>query len=266
MLPWKSARVCVAVLVPLLIVAGCSQEPAKPPAAQKPAAKTGTNAAKTADNPKTAADGAEPSTTKKVYRPPQATHPTTTGPKQTIQLPTELAEDFPATMPKVTLTTGHAATCLVKVGDKLPDADLADLDGKPRKLSQVLGSEYTVVMLWKPGSAFALEELDDLPQIAAAYGNQGVKVVGVCVNGTAQQARKEAQEAGVTFPILLDAKGQLFAKVATEKLPRTYLVDSTGKILWFDIEYSRSTRRELRQALRFLQPKDATAAVRANSG
>ncbi len=33
-------------------------------------------------------------------------------------------------------------------------------------------------------------------------------------------------------------------------MPRTYLVDSQGKILWFDMEYSRSTRRDLRDAIR----------------
>src|SRR6185369_8699871 len=136
--------------------------------------------------------------------------------------------------------------CLVKVGDKLPDTDLPDLDGKTRKLSQLFGEEFTVVVFWKHGLATAREELNDLgPQIAAAYGKQGVKIVGICVGGTPQQARKDAQELGVTFPILLDAKGALFARVATEKLPRTYLLDSTGKIVWFDLEYSRTTRREL---------------------
>jgi hypothetical protein len=49
---------------------------------------------------------------------------------------------------------------------------------------------------------------------------------------------------------LLDAEGRAFAEVGSEKLPRTYLVDAQGKILWFDIEYSLSTRRELHQALR----------------
>jgi len=51
---------------------------------------------------------------------------------------------------------------------------------------------------------------------------------------------------------LLDADGSAMAKVGLEKLPRTYLLDAQGKILWFDIEYSRSTRRELLEAVRFV--------------
>ena len=32
----------------------------------------------------------------------------------------------------------------------------------------------------------------------------------------------------------MDADGRVFAKVATEKLPRVYLLDPAGKVLWFD--------------------------------
>ena len=33
------------------------------------------------------------------------------------------------------------------------------------------------------------------------------------------------------------------------RLPRVFLVDDRGKILWFDVEYSRTTRQELLQAI-----------------
>lgn len=246
-------------------VLGCSQEGPKPATqtVNKPVKPTAD--AKATDG-KPGGGGETTASTKKVYRPPQTAAPAVSGPKPTIQLPVELADDLPAVMPKVLLTAGHAATCLVKVGDKLPEADLPDVDGKNRKLSQLFGEEFTVVVFWKHGLPTAREELSDVgPQIVAAYGNRGVRVIGVCVGGTLQQARKDAQELGVNFPILVDTKGDFFARVATDKLPRTYLLDSTGKIVWFDLEYSRTTRRELQQALRFLLPKDATAA-RSTSG
>ena len=50
--------------------------------------------------------------------------------------------------------------------------------------------------------------------------------------------------------MLLDSEGEALAKVATRRLPRTYLLDKKGKILWFDMEYSASTRRDLRDAIR----------------
>ncbi|MFH1924704.1 MAG: hypothetical protein ABIP48_33040, partial [Planctomycetota bacterium] len=65
----------------------------------------------------------------------------------------------------------------------------------------------------------------------------------------AEAVRKSVEEAGAGFTNLLDPDGALFARVATEKLPRVYLLDADGKVLWFDLEFSRTTRDNLVQAL-----------------
>jgi hypothetical protein len=51
--------------------------------------------------------------------------------------------------------------------------------------------------------------------------------------------------------VLSDKDGAAHKQVATSKLPRSYLLDPSGKILWFDLEYSPTTRRDLAQAIRF---------------
>ena len=56
---------------------------------------------------------------------------------------------------------------------------------------------------------------------------------------------------GLDGGCLVDADRAYFRQVATEKLPRTYLLDRNGKILWFDLEYSRSMRRELQNAIQY---------------
>ena len=70
------------------------------------------------------------------------------------------------------------------------------------------------------------------------------------VRNIKSKRQEQLQAAGVDFTNWLDADGNAFAQVGSQKLPRTYLLDPTGKILWFDIEYSLGTRRELNQALR----------------
>ena len=41
------------------------------------------------------------------------------------------------------------------------------------------------------------------------------------------------------------------AKIAKDKrMPRTFLLDATGRVLWFDVEYSRPSRRDLIQSIR----------------
>jgi peroxiredoxin len=159
----------------------------------------------------------------------------------------------PPSMPTVLLSEGHQALCRVKVGDTMPQMELEQLGGGRRRLAELAGKKATVVVFWKSGRRMAYELLADLgPDVVEPFGGEGVAVVGICVGESPENAQTALERAGAEFANLLDADGKAFAQVGSEKLPRTYLLDPQGKILWFDIEYSLSTRRELHQALRAL--------------
>jgi peroxiredoxin len=167
-------------------------------------------------------------------------------PKQAVQV-----EPAKLTMPKVVLSEAHAKTCLVKVGDPLPDMELKDLAGKTQSINSLMGKKLTVVVFWRSDNSYSLEELSDIgPDVAAPYGNKEVAVIAIDEREGAQAVAAVVKKLGATVPVLLDPKGELLAKVSTRRLPRTYLVDEQGKILWFDIEYSNTTRRDLRDAIR----------------
>jgi peroxiredoxin len=107
----------------------------------------------------------------------------------------------------------------------------------------------------------AQQQLKDLgPDIVDPFGQKGVAVVGIAVKETDDGAAAALKKAGASFPNLLDADGKAFNQVGSVRLPRTYLLDPQGKILWFDIEYSVATRRELRHALRFIAGNSTVAA------
>jgi peroxiredoxin len=156
----------------------------------------------------------------------------------------------PATIPPVLLTDSHEALCRVGVGDTMPEMELRQLGGRRTKLADLYGPKATVVVFWKTDRRMALTELADLgPDVVEPYKSAGVAVVGIAVGESSNQARSAVRQAEAGFPNLLDADGAAFAKVGSEKLPRTYLLDPAGKVLWFDIEYSPATRRELAQSL-----------------
>jgi len=162
----------------------------------------------------------------------------------------------PPTIPNVRLSEALLATCLVRVGDTMPDADLPDFAGNVVALRSLSGQKLTVVCFWAGGNSKHNEQsaivlLEDLEkEIFEPCAAKGVQVIGVNEKEMAQTAGPLVSQAGAKFPNLLDAQGALLSKVATEKIPRIYLLDTAGKILWFDVEYSRSTRRELLQAVR----------------
>jgi len=84
-------------------------------------------------------------------------------------------------------------------------------------------------------------------------------VIGINVGDPAEKAAEAVEAADAAFPNFLDPDGEYFAKIATGKLPRTYLLDADGRVLWFDLEYSLTTRRQLEQAVEAAL-RDAPAA------
>jgi peroxiredoxin len=155
-------------------------------------------------------------------------------------------------MPQVSLTQAHADACRVKVGDPFPESELKDTAGQAQPLASLRGQKMTVIVFWNGTKANSREELADLePAILARFGASGVGIVGVNSGDNPQLVGELAKQSGASFPVLCDPEQALLEQVAPGKVPATYLLDATGTVLWFDIEYSRSTRRELAEAIRY---------------
>ena len=200
---------------------------------------------------------------KDVTTPNPTTDPTPTPDPIPEPTPTPVVEKPPEpSMPKVVLSEEHLATCLVKVGDALPALTLKNAAGEEQEWKALQGEKATVVLFWADSNLYAPTALEDLQRdFVAPYAERGVKVVGVNVSGKPEDVLQAAQDAKATFPQLVDADGAAFAQVATKKLPRVYLLDAEGKILWFDISYDPlRTPRILQEALDFhLGPAPSTA-------
>ena len=139
-------------------------------------------------------------------------------------------------------------------------AQLAAIELMPREYSFLFDTfvqdggaveEEKAIFDYKKGDRqMALDELADLgPDVVEKFGSRGVEVIGVAVNQQAAEAQTTALKAEAKFQQLVDADGKAFEQVGSQMLPWTLVLDADGKIVWFDLEYSHSTRRELQQAL-----------------
>ena len=156
------------------------------------------------------------------------------------------------------LSKGHEALCHVKVGDTMPEIELAQLGGERRSCRTCSARRPRSWCFGMGIGGWREQQLADLgPDVVEPFGRAGVAVVGIAVDESRKPTpRRHARSSGANFANLLDADGKAFAQVGSEKLPRTFLLDPQGKILWFDIEYSLGTRRELHQALRAVAAVD----------
>ena len=151
-------------------------------------------------------------------------------------------------------------THVVKVGDTLPAAELPDVGGKLHKLSDLYGENLTIIFFWRGRNLYSVEEFEDMEgDVALPYSEKGVRIIAINEGDTAEQVVAQIQKVDAKFANVLDPDGAFFAKVATEKMTRTYAVDAEGKILWFETEYSTDTRRLLKQTIEAVLTETAPA-------
>jgi len=161
-----------------------------------------------------------------------------------------VSEPSSETIPRVCLSTLHAKWCVAKVGDSFPPVELPQLGGPKTKLATLYGKQATVVLFWRADRWMSQMALQDLVYfVAGEYDSHEVAVVGISVQQPAGAAQPLLNRAKATFPQLLDTSGSALAQVGSVAMPRIYVLDPAGQIVWFDIEYSESTRRELAQTL-----------------
>ncbi|MGI9455904.1 MAG: TlpA family protein disulfide reductase [Aeoliella sp.] len=163
-------------------------------------------------------------------------------------------------VPEVFLSSQHEMLCKVLVGDSLPDLKLAEAKAPsdhPTPLSEQLGERATLVVFWQGEGHMAKSLLRDLtPDVIEPFKGHGVNVIVVAVNTPIGKALELTTELKYSGPVLLDRRGEGFAQVATSRLPRVFILDDEGHILWLDIEYSHSTRREIARTLAELAPEE----------
>lgn len=170
------------------------------------------------------------------------------------------ADATPTQPPEVFLSAQHAALCKVQVGENLPEFALPSATqptDDPVPLADQLGSKATIVAFWKGERAMGKSMLRDLAlDIAANYqadaaegATPEVAIIAVAVETEPGEALALTGKLGYENTVLLDKSGEAYAQLATDRLPRIYVLNAAGEIVWMDIEYSLSTRRELHRSV-----------------
>lgn len=155
--------------------------------------------------------------------------------------------------PKVLLSDGHRATCVLGVGDLIPELNLSRQSGETAQLMPLLGDKLTVVVFWSRENRFAREQVSRLDhEVVEPFSDYGIRVVAInCQDSPDDVKDLLPTDGNAGSDLLFDKDGEAFAKFATEHLPRTYILDTDGRILWFYLGYSRGSARELTNAIHF---------------
>jgi peroxiredoxin len=139
---------------------------------------------------------------------------------------------------------------------KAPEFALPNLEGKSVKLTDLLKQGPVIIDFWATWCKPCIKGFPALDQIQGKYKEQGLTVVAVSVDSPKSQARVAPfiKSGKYSFTVLLDSEGKVAQKYGVVPIPRTFLVDTKGKIVYSSVGYRPTNEEQLEAALKPLLP------------
>jgi peroxiredoxin len=117
-------------------------------------------------------------------------------------------------------------------GSPAPDFAAATLAGEPVALSDLRGNAV-VLNIWATWCPPCREEMPGLEQLHRTYADEGLRVVGVSIDGRsgAGEIQRFVDETALTFTILHDPDERVTRAFRTVGVPETILIDREGRVV-----------------------------------
>ena len=139
-----------------------------------------------------------------------------------------------------------AETTLINVGDEAPDFSVEMLDGSTVTLSALRGQKVLLIF-WATWCPPCRQELSHLQEVIDA--NPDVVVLPISRGEKREVVEAFFQKMGYTFPVGLDVEQTIYRKYASNYIPRSFVVDGNGKVVYVGIGYDEALAAEVQQAL-----------------
>jgi peroxiredoxin len=146
-------------------------------------------------------------------------------------------------------------------GATAPEFELKTLDGKRFSLKNELAHGPIVLAFFKVSCPTCQYAFPFLQRLQKAYGDKGVRIVGISQNDATETAAF-AKQFGVTFPLLLDLVGNYPASNAygLTNVPSIFWVAEDGEIEVSSVGWVKADFEQINRKMAEHQ-KMATAAV-----
>ena len=116
---------------------------------------------------------------------------------------------------------------------RAPALRVRTVTGESLSLEKLLAAGPVVLGFWATWCHPCLAELPELETLHRRYGDRGLTVVGVSVDGPRNFAkvRPFAAKLGLTFPIVVDEDGRIQQLFQVGAVPTTIVIDSAGVLV-----------------------------------
>jgi cytochrome c biogenesis protein CcmG/thiol:disulfide interchange protein DsbE len=115
-----------------------------------------------------------------------------------------------------------------------PEIDLATLDGARVRLSELRGRPV-LVNFWATWCIPCRDEFPLMAEAYAAHAADGLEILGIVHDDTADGARAFAADMGATWPMLMDDEDAAWNDYIGVGMPTSFFVDADGVIRAFSL-------------------------------
>ena len=130
----------------------------------------------------------------------------------------------------------HEESSIVVVGDHAPDFTATTIDGQSVTLSTLRGEEVLLV-LFSHECPDCKMFLDDMQAAKAEFDELGVVILLVARDGEEGDVVAYMSENGYEFDVVADPDRAIYNFYATTYVPRAYLIDKEGYVIYATVEY-----------------------------
>ena len=139
-----------------------------------------------------------------------------------------------------------AETTLINAGDVAPDFTVEMLDGSKVTLSALQGKPTLLIFwaTWCPPCRLELSKLQE--HIIDRYGDK-INVLPISRGEERAKVEEYISKMGYTFAVGLDGDQSIYRKYATNYIPRCFVIDAKGKVLYSGVGYDEDIAKEVEQ-------------------
>ncbi len=139
---------------------------------------------------------------------------------------------------------------LTEKGQMAPNFKVRTLDGDLFKLSKMRG-KVVLVNFFATWCGPCMKELPELEkQVWPRFKNENFEMISIGREHSKAEMKAFQSEKKFTYPIAADPKRQVYSKYAEKYIPRNYVIDKKGKIIF---QSKGFTQKELDEMMELIE-------------